>query len=117
MPEQVACSIAIVCEADADRRTACVLSDRALCENVDWIGSETIDFFRRYHGIFLQDSHLKWTSMKGMARARHVVAHGFSGGRPREPDAAMAEQALKLLATLGSPPDVVILTRDADKLS
>lgn len=117
MPEQAAYSIAIVCEADADRRTACVLCDRALCENVDWIGSETIDFFRSYHGICRQDSHLKWTSMKVMARARHVVAHGFSRGRPREPDAAMAEQALKLLATLDSPPDAVILTRDADKLS
>ncbi|AGP36079.1 hypothetical protein BE21_41360 [Sorangium cellulosum] len=52
-----------------------------------------------------------------MARARHLVAHGFFHGKPREPDAAMAEQALKLLATLDPPPDAVILMRDADKLS
>jgi hypothetical protein len=117
VPEQAAYSIAIVCEADADRRTACVLCDRVLCETVGWIGPETIEFFRSYQGRRHQDSCLKWTSMKRMARERHIVAHGFSRGRPREPDAAMAEQALKLLATLDPPPDAVILTRDADKLS
>ncbi|WP_437941151.1 hypothetical protein [Sorangium sp. So ce341] len=117
MPEQAAYSIAVVCEADADRRTACALCDRVLCEAVDWIDSETIDHLRAYHGDCRQDSCLKWTSMKEIAKARHVVAHGHSGGKPREPDAAMAEQALKLLATSDHPPDAVILMRDADKLS
>ncbi|WP_437320332.1 hypothetical protein [Sorangium sp. So ce385] len=117
MPEQAGYSIAVVCEADADRRTACALCDRVLCEAVEWIDAATIDFIRGYHGIRRQDSCLKWTSMKAMARSRHVVAHGFSRGEPREPDAAMAEQALKLLATLDPPPDAVILMRDADKMS
>ncbi|WP_437727777.1 hypothetical protein [Sorangium sp. So ce861] len=117
MREHAGYSIAVVCEADADRRTACALCDRALCEAVEWLDSGTIDFIRGYQGLSRQDSCLKWTSMKAMARARHIVAHGFSGGRPREPDAAMAEQALKLLATLDPPPDAVILMRDADKLS
>ncbi|WP_437310353.1 hypothetical protein [Sorangium sp. So ce388] len=117
MPEQAAYAIAVVCEADADRRTACALCDRVLCENVDWIDEESIELFRGYHGEHRQDSRLKWTRMKAMAKERHVVAHGFSRGEPRAPDAAMAEQALKLLATLDPPPDAVILVRDADKLS
>ena len=36
MNEQVACSIAVVCEADADRRAATLLSDRVLCETIEW---------------------------------------------------------------------------------
>ncbi|WP_437514209.1 hypothetical protein [Sorangium sp. So ce1099] len=116
MPEQAAYAIAVVCEADADRRTACMLCDRVLCETVDWIDPETIEHFRKYHGRHDREPYLKWTEMKAMARKQGIVVHGFAGGKPREPDAAMAEQALKFLATLDPPPHAVILTRDADKL-
>ena len=37
MPEQVTFSIAVVCEADADRRAATLLSDRVLRETIEWI--------------------------------------------------------------------------------
>jgi hypothetical protein len=42
MAEQVTCSIAVVCEADADRRAATLLSDRVLRETIEWISPETL---------------------------------------------------------------------------
>ncbi len=115
MADQVTCSIAVVCEADADRRAATLLSDRVLCETIEWISPETLPYFRRYRGLRDQDLYLKCSSVKEIARRRRVVVHGFVGGEPRKPDAAMAERALMLLATSEVPPGAVILTRDTDK--
>ena len=115
MPEEVTCSIAVVCEADADRRAATLLSDRVLCETIEWISPEALPYFRRYRGLGDQDPYLKCSSVKEIARRRRVVVHGFVGGEPRKPDAAMAERALLLLATSEAPPGAVILTRDTDK--
>lgn len=115
MPEDASCSIVVVCEADADRRTACTLADRVLCETVDWMVPETIEHLRQYRGIHDQEPYLKWTKMKEIAQRRHVVAHGFVDGEPRKADAAMAERALLLLATLDPVASAAIITRDADK--
>jgi hypothetical protein len=114
MSEQASYSIAIVCESDADRRTACTLSDRVLCETVDWIAPETLDLLRSYRGIQAPDPYLKWTDMKKIARKRHVAPHGFLRGKPRASDEAMAEQALLLLAALDPPPSAVVILRDTD---
>lgn len=56
------------------------------------------------------------TDMVNIADKSRVFAHGFVGGKPREPDAAMAERALLLLQRTVMPlPSVVVLLRDADK--
>jgi hypothetical protein len=115
MPEQVTCSIAVVCEADADRRAATLLSDRVLRETIEWISPETLPYLRSYRGLGDQDPYLKCSSVKDIASGRGVVVHGFVGGEPRKPDAAMAERALVLLAMSEAPPGAVILTRDTDK--
>jgi hypothetical protein len=105
----------VVCEADADRRAATLLSDRVLHETIEWISPETLSSLRRYRGLGEQDAYLKCSSVKELAHRRRVVVHGFVGGEPRKPDAAMAERALLLLATSEVPPGAVILTRDTDK--
>jgi hypothetical protein len=115
MPDQVTCSIAVVCEADADRRAATLLSDRVLRETIEWISPETLPYLRRYRGLGDQDTYLKCSSVKEIARRRRITVHGFIGGEPRKPDAAMAERALVILATSEVPPGAVILTRDTDK--
>jgi len=115
MPEQVTCSIAVVCEAEADRHAATLLSDRVLCETIEWISPETLPCLRRYRGLRDQDDYLKCSSIRRIARQRQVVVHGFVGGEPRKPDAAMAERSLVLLATSEVPPGAVILTRDMDQ--
>jgi hypothetical protein len=116
MPEEAAFSIVIVCEAEADQRTACMLADRVLGEAIEWVDPETIDHLRRYRGIADHEPYLKWTDMVRTADKHRIRAHGFIGGKPREPDAAMAERALLLLQRALSPlPSVVVLLRDADK--
>jgi hypothetical protein len=116
MPDKAAYSIVVVCEAEADQRTASALSDRVLCESIDWIAPEVIDRLRRYRGIHDHEPYVKWTKMVEIANKQRIFAHGFISGRPREPDAAMAERALLLLKKATSPlPSAVILLRDADK--
>jgi hypothetical protein len=117
MPEPVTYVIAVVCEADADRRAATLLSDRVLRETIEWISPETLPYLRRYRGLGDQDPYLKCSSVKEIARQRRVVVHGFVGGQPRAPNAALAERALRLLATSDAPPGAVILTGDTDKQS
>lgn len=115
MPEPVTCLIAVVCEADADRRAATLLSDRVLRETIEWISPETLPYLRRYRGLGDQDPYLKCSSVKEIARQRRVVVHGFVGGEPRKPNAALAERARRLLATSEAPPGAVIITGDTDK--
>jgi hypothetical protein len=108
-------AIFVVCEAAADQRTACTLADRVLCERVDWIAEEHLPHYRGYCGHGPGDAYLKWTDMVKLADERRIFAHGFIAGRPREPDAAMAERALLLIKAQPSPPAAVLLIRDADK--
>jgi hypothetical protein len=115
MPEQMTYSIAVVCEAEADRRAATLLSDRVLCETIEWVSPETLPYLRRYRGLGDQDVYLKCSRVKNIASRLRVTVHGFVDGEPRKPDAAMAERALLLLAMNEVPPGAVILTRDADK--
>jgi hypothetical protein len=115
MPEQETYAIAVVCEADADRRAATLLSDRVLCETVEWISPETLVYFRRYRGLGDQDAYVKCSSVKELARQRRVVVHGFVDGEQKKPDAALAMRALRLLAASEIPPAAVILTRDTDQ--
>lgn len=61
-------SIVVVCEADADRRTACTLADRVLCETVDWMVPETIEHLRQYRGIHAQEPSI--TNARSSASTR-----------------------------------------------
>ncbi|HEX2687532.1 MAG TPA: hypothetical protein VHN14_12985 [Kofleriaceae bacterium] len=115
MPEQTTCVIAVVCEADADRQAATLLSDRVLRETVEWISPETLPYLRRYRGLGDQDPYLKCSSVKEIARQKRIVVHGFVDGEPKKPAAAMAMRALRLLAVSEIPPAAVILTGDTDK--
>lgn len=106
--------LAIVCEADADRRTATGLADRMLREEVDWIEPEILDGYRTWQGLAEGSSHLEWHQVKGYARARGVKPHGSFNGEPGAPDAFAARKALLLLAINPHPPDAVVLVRDSD---
>lgn len=106
--------LAVVCEADADRRTATGLADRVLCREVDWIEPEVLDGHRKWQGLLEGGSHLQWRQVKDHARARGLKAHGHFNGEPGAPDAFAARLALLLLATSGRPPDAAVLMRDTD---
>lgn len=104
--------LAVVCEADTDRRTATGLADRVLCREVDWIEPEILDGHRRWQGLEEGSSHLEWHQIKHHARARGLKAHGHFNGEPGGPDAYAARRALLLLNA--RPPDAVVLVRDTD---
>lgn len=106
--------LAVVCEADADRRAATGLADRVLCREVDWIEPEILDGHRRWQGLGEGSSHLEWHQVWDLARSRGLKAHGHFLDEPGAPDARTARLALLLLATSFHPPDAAILVRDSD---
>jgi len=106
--------LAVVCEADADRRTATGLADRVLCREVDWIEPEGLDGHRKWQGLVEGSSHLEWHQIRDHARARGLKAHGHFAGEPGAPDAYATRLALLLLATSPHRPDAAVLVRDSD---
>ncbi|HWM90231.1 MAG TPA: hypothetical protein VN493_05645 [Thermoanaerobaculia bacterium] len=104
--------LAVVCEADVDRRTATGLADRVLCTEIEWIEPEILDGFRKWEGLAEGSSHLEWHQIKDHARAKGLKAHGHFKGEAGAPDAYAARLALLLLNA--RPPDAVVLVRDTD---
>jgi hypothetical protein len=113
---EAAYELIIVCEAQADQRTACGLADRILAEKIDWLEPEMLDSQRRWRGLApVHGSFLKWASVR--EESERVGLQGIFGhfqGKPGEPDAHMARRALLLLVQLGLCPDAVVLVRDSD---
>ncbi len=108
-------SIAVVCEADADFRTASCLADRALVDAVDWLEPEHLKSCRSWQGLESSNSFLKWSELKTFARQFNIAVHGHFGGEPAKPDARAAKRSLRLLIEQSSaPPDAVLFVRDQD---
>ena len=106
-------SIAIVCEALADRETASALATRAACEAFDWMEPEYLSF----RGFYPTESQLLWRDVKTLAAAKRITVSGFFRGEPASPDAHTATRA-PLLFERGKDDtgsiDAVFLVRDSD---
>ena len=103
-------SIALVCEAPADRQTAAALTTRVACNAVDWMEPEYLQF----RGYKPDDPQLLWREVKTTAVANNVSVVGFINGLPASPDAHNAMRALILFNRLDPKPDAVLLIRDSD---
>jgi hypothetical protein len=132
VPEQAAYSIAVVCEADADRRTACTLSDRVLREAVAWIAPECwilagfeprddaeralLDRERRNLGFDPRSSGEQLTASESGARrdAKRVLAALTGGDRDRE-DACLEEPALAVLEQRGATTGLASYLREVEE--
>lgn len=110
-------SIAVVCEAAADKQIGCDLADRVICEYAEWITPEVIDSYRRYRGFRESDEFLKWTAIKEIAERLNIKTHGHFDGAPGAPDALATRRALRVLRASDIEPEAVILLRDADNES
>jgi len=108
-------SFAVVCEAAADRETACGLADRVFCREVDWISEEVLDDYRQWRGLAENDSHLKWTDAAKLARQENIKLHGPFNDQPLVADELAARRAILLLKRSASQPDGVVLIRDDDR--
>jgi hypothetical protein len=111
----VTLSIAVVCDAPADRATATGLADRVLCAEVDWIEESVLDSFRTYRGLEPTDAQLVWHEVPALAHSRRIRAHGHFGEEPGEDYAKVARQALFLLLSSTHRPDSVLLILDEDR--
>jgi len=106
-------SIALVCEAPADRETAARITTRVVCDHEslrDWMEPE----YLRFRGFRPDDPHLLWREVKATAVANNVAVVGFINGLPASPDAHNALRALWLFHRLDPRPDAVMLIRDSD---
>lgn len=114
MTSQGAFVLVVVCEADADRRTACGLADRVLCEEISWIEPELLETQRSWRGLDSGHSYVKWSQTGHLFRKSGLKAHGHFDGLPGAPDAFAARRVLLLLRRADFTPDAVILIRDSD---
>jgi hypothetical protein len=106
-------SIALVCEAPADRDTATALVTRIACETIDWMEPE----YLTYRGFLATESQLLWKHVKSVAGANRVTVTGFMRGAPPSPDAHNAMRALLLFTRCTEQVgkvDAVLLIRDSD---
>lgn len=106
-------SIALVCEAPADRVTITTLAERLLLESADWIERETLPHHIRWRGFWATDSHLVWTDVRGHAKELGIVA-SFRRGQPRHPYSQNALRALLVLAASPDPLSGVVMVADSD---
>jgi hypothetical protein len=107
--------IVAVCEADADSRIASQLTDRLLCEEVEWIEREHLDAFRSFKGPDSVRAYLKWTSIRDLSRELGIRAHGHFEGSPAEHDGQAARRALLIVERLRPEAKAVYLIRDDDR--
>lgn len=66
-------SVAVVCEAPADRITITTLAERVIREAAPWIEPEAIGDYIEWRGFRRSESHLEWTSVKGHADELKLV--------------------------------------------
>ncbi|RKH06884.1 hypothetical protein D7V97_22025 [Corallococcus sp. CA053C] len=105
----------MVCEAPADRDTACLLADRVLLAEIDWLDAGLLDLHRRWRGLKPAESYLRWGSVSDTATQAGLKGiFGHFAGEAGAHDALAARKALLLLATSQEPPDAVMLIRDSD---
>lgn len=108
-------SIALVCEAPADRETARALVDRVIRHFVDWADhDDVIEAVRQYRGFRDTDPHLEWFSVRRLADEYDIIVRGRIGERLPHPDAHAAKRALLLLGRSPARPEAVLLLRDSD---
>ena len=114
MPE-AAKSIIVICEAPADRRTACELADRVLCQTIDWFSPELLKAFRCWRGLRSSDEFLAWKDIPRLVQVANVRIHGHFDNGPGALEAKMARNALALVMKEAEQSiDGVVLLRDSD---
>jgi len=110
----VSLSIIVVCEAAADRVTACRLADRVLCEQVEWLDEDLLPSNRKWRGLGEGEAQLLWRDVAVLAKRLGLRVRGHFNDEAAEPDAQAARRALNLIKLKGGNPNGVLLIRDAD---
>jgi len=107
---------AVVCEAEADFRTAAGLAELVFLETFDWF-RDAIEGCPLWHGIDAESPFLIWKDVRRLAAESNIRAHGHFDGKPAEPDALAARRALLLMKLKHQerPLEGILLIRDDDR--
>jgi hypothetical protein len=111
-------SVAIVCEAEADREAIATLAERlvleAAAQSAPWIdGPDSLPFYCRWRGFRASDTHLRWTDLKHLAEELSILVR-FRNEPPLHPYSQNAYRAILVLARSPDPVDAIILVPDSD---
>jgi hypothetical protein len=106
-------SIAVVCDAPADRITITTLAERVICEAAPWIEPEMVGDFVEWRGFRRVDTHLEWTGLKQHSDDLGLVVR-FSGVKPLHPYAQNALRAIRVLARSPDRVDAIVMVADSD---
>jgi hypothetical protein len=107
-------SLVVVCEAPADFQTGADLSDRIICECVDWAEPELLSSLREWKGLSQDSQFIRWRRVDDEAEERGLRIHGHFDGKPGLPDAAAARRAIRLIHLAIPDAKAVLLLRDSD---
>jgi hypothetical protein len=106
-------SVAVVCEAPADRITIATLAERVIRDAARWIEPEAIGDFVEWRGFRRADSHLEWTALKKHADDLSLVIR-FRDVPPLHPYSQNALRAIRVLAVAPDRVDAMVLVPDSD---
>ncbi len=109
----------VIAESPSDAEWACILADRILCDEIDWIDAETLLDFRQWMGLGAEAPRFFGTGQDSTYTKIHDVPrlakkhklprkHGLLQG-----DLTMAHSALILFRGL-TEVDAVLVVRDGD---
>lgn len=114
MPDGGTLRVAVISEAQADQRNACLLADRVALASIAWLEPDLLDAVREWCGAIPATPFLKWTAVRGEADQRGIKAHGHFSSEPAEPDAHAARRALLVARSYEPGVSAVLLIRDSD---
>jgi hypothetical protein len=108
--------LAIVCEAEADFRTATELAERVFEQEIHWVDADLLSNCPIWHGRDSSRSYFLWSEIPGILRELGLPKpKGHFGNDPIAPDANQARTALFVLQRLYKDLHGVLLIRDDDR--
>jgi hypothetical protein len=112
--------IAVIAEAEADRRQICETIDRKIRHHApDWWDDEQLESERVYCGLLPGTSFTRWAELRGIIADPNALRGGgfigFGGGKNRRFDYPLGRKALNYCALARPRVDAVILIRDMDQ--
>lgn len=106
-------SVAVVCEAPADRITITTLAERVIRDAAPWIEPEAIGDYVEWRGFRRSEPHLEWTAVKRHADELKLVVR-FRDVTPLHPYSQNALRTIRVLAVSPDRVDAIVLVPDSD---
>jgi len=111
--------IAVIAEAEADRRQICETIDRKILSHApDWLDAEQLETERIYCGLLPNTIFTKWAELRDIPKVSGAPRSGiigFNEGQNRRFDYPLGRKALIHCALAHPRIDAAVLVRDMDQ--